>query len=1779
MMEEDVDMQGNHSASLSDGVDPGDNEEHATALSRALIKEEDQPDCGLFDDGAVRTTHGNGSLAHQEAKQLDNGQTEPLAQSGLHPSSSDVNPKKRKRPDTPSSRAVSPPWKLPTAEGPTTFTQEGKRRSARTNELPIDLKPGADERRHTRAEHHRAQEKQDARKPISNNAGTTSPATSRSTRGAATNGTFKAPAPKQQSQAHPQTQPQMHIRQTRRTSEVEEQSSVSTRARRNSQVTYGKRDRQTNIPSSPEVSHRRVKSGHLVKHLANPVNREAKQPAISDVPSTSPSSGFKLKLRGLREANREPPRTLNPLHTLQSDKVKHTSFAEFIQQDNVWDGEEDGPMTGKQAARTARSINRLVEESRPGGLLSEERSIMLSQPHKAEEPPHVYGHWQHVVAQALNFRQLLVREVRQHQESARKTANAASFALDGDRRFAKLKPKISREEWEAHQFAHQKKRYQQIVRDVQGSWGMVRKEVLKVLEKEQDAKRQTEGRKALDSMLDQSTSLLNQRRGRTSMSLASDDEDDAEYGSSATPMSRDVSTSRGPSRMSIVSTPALVGSDESAESDAVSDSENMSSSGDEDEEADENPDAILSIEELRAKYGDLPEQEPEPFTDEDEHDDMESPEQEMTNQEPGDDLQSFDESHEARSHREGSIDPADIALDDVDSALEEDEDQSSGSETEPESDEDENEATGDDEDGSGAEEEDEMGGLLGFFGKGTATKLKAEQARTIMHTAYAGSNTLDVVTDDAVMDTIASAAVGVVEPVADPSTDEWPATRDGVVAEDHPSLDTTGTRVDSSVDIVSETDKLADTVGVADGVPTPAATSVGDADTPSAEVVGADGSTSAETGDDSILPLKDSIMETDATSRSETPKALVARPASPFSASRPLTPKSGHSGQIDVSLLLRGTLREYQQNGLDWLAGLYLTGSNGILADEMGLGKTIQTIALFAHLAIHKKEWGPHLVVVPTSVMLNWEMEFKKFLPGFKVLTYYGSIAERKKLRFGWLNDDKWNVVITSYQLVVQDKQAFKKRRWHYLVLDEAHQIKNWQTQKWQSMLNMNTVARLLLTGTPLQNNLSELWSLFFFLMPGEGSGGQGFAELEQFQQAMKRPADQILNQGKQVLDEQARKQVTKLHEVLRPYLLRRLKADVEKQMPGKYEHVVYCKLSKRQRQLYDAFLGRADTRATLLGGNYVGVMHVLMELRKVCNHPDLFEERMVRTSFSMPRSPVRAYEPVDILIRKRLLAEEDARLNLEHLGLNVVHKESIAKQIVWRAEYLRADRPMADLVERATRKLTNDGPFSGGTVRSTQAFADRHLKAEALEQLNACQQTNLGRTSIVQRPAYGISMRQLLTVDRNAHPFSRQAMVRTFDKRDQALYFRDFAMNKTNFKISDLQMTFQRRADDMLDLVQKFSIATPNVVAHDLVELTLGQHGMLAAEVARARHLREQTVSPTLAMSGKLQPTHRQGVGIETRPDPFHETRIRQTIAFPDKRLLQYDCGKLQKLATLLRDLQAGGHRALIFTQMSRVLDILEIFLNFHGYRYLRLDGTTKVEHRQLLTEKYNSDPRILVFILSSRSGGLGINLTGADSVIFYDLDWNPAMDKQCQDRAHRIGQTRDVHIYKFVSEYTIEANILKKSNQKRLLDDVIIQKGEFTTDYFNRVTHKDALEGVLEDNEASKAMDMVLGDERQIDTALQSVEDKDDATAAKAAAKEAHDVEAEDEKEMEDEDSTGIDNKAGENPQGEKGHVDDYMFQSMYKDLAPQAEMLFKVKARDKVAARRARDRHRVR
>ena len=765
---------------------------------------------------------------------------------------------------------------------------------------------------------------------------------------------------------------------------------------------------------------------------------------------------------------------------------------------------------------------------------------------------------------------------------------------------------------------------------------------------------------------------------------------------------------------------------------------------------------------------------------------------------------------------------------------------------------------------------------------------------------------------------------------------------------------------------------------------------------------------------------------------------------------------------VPIPVLLKGKLRPYQKQGLNWLASLYNNGTNGILADEMGLGKTIQTISLLSYLACEKNVWGPHLIVVPTSVMLNWEMEFKRFAPGFKVLTYYGSPQQRKEKRKGWNTPDTFHVCITSYQLVVHDQPIFRRKKWKYMILDEAHNIKNFKSQRWKALLNFNTENRLLLTGTPLQNNIMELWSLLYFLMPtskeGQVSMPEGFADLMDFQQWFGKPVDKIIQQGGK--DNETKETVNKLHQVLRPYLLRRLKQDVEKQMPAKHEHVVYCRLSKRQRLLYDDFMSRAQTKETLASGNFLSIINCLMQLRKVCNHPDLFEVRPILTSFSEQKSVMTNYEMKNHLIKKLLRTDGQSKVNLEFLNLvgaltrfHLVNSYDLDTIGRLNASSI-FDETITDLKTKLKGKST------------TPSFDDLQLYYEFL--LNRENQNLL----------------EFMEFRKYVNDFACTKSTFISAGLTDILSFKRSKAHVQQLSSLGLIRTLSERCEDMHDIIERYAFVTPKAVCNNITELAF----------------------PADLRTELLYDSQNNIIA-----NPLHQVQVKSSIAFPDKSLLQYDCGKLQKLSNLLHELIPKGHRVLIFTQMSKVLDILELFLNFNGYTYMRLDGATKIEDRQLLTERFNNDSRVKCFILSTRAGGLGINLTGADTVIFYDSDWNPAIDKQCQDRCHRIGQTRDVHIYRFVSEYTIEANILKKAEQKKYLDNVVIQEGDFTTDYFSKVTVQELLGNVDGKEKDTQTLVQSNMKSRDFTKALEMAEDAEDAKAAEIAMKE-DDVDVED-------------------------------------------------------------------
>uniref|UniRef100_A0A8C9WU67 Snf2-related CREBBP activator protein n=1 Tax=Scleropages formosus TaxID=113540 RepID=A0A8C9WU67_SCLFO len=1075
-----------------------------------------------------------------------------------------------------------------------------------------------------------------------------------------------------------------------------------------------------------------------------------------------------------------------------------------------------------------------------------------------------------------------------------------------------------------------------------------------------------------------------------------------------------------------------------------------------------------------------------------------------------------------------------------------------------------------------------------------------------------------------------------------------------------------------------------------------------------------------------------------------------------------------------IPFLLHGTLREYQHIGLDWLVTMYEKKLNGILADEMGLGKTIQTIALLAHLACEKGNWGPHLIIVPTSVMLNWEMELKRWCPSFKILTYYGSQKERKLKRQGWTKPNAFHVCITSYKLVLQDHQAFRRKSWRYLILDEAQNIKNFKSQRWQSLLNFNSQRRLLLTGTPLQNSLMELWSLMHFLMP------HVFQSHREFKEWFSNPLTGMI-EGSQEYNEGL---VKRLHKVLRPFLLRRIKADVEKQMPKKYEHVVRCRLSKRQRFLYDDFMAQASTRETLASGHFMSVINILMQLRKVCNHPNLFDPRPIQSPFitapivfihsistlhglcrvsryqadifvprrkvtaqlvqeimdspdplprpkpvlpppTVPPSPLhpsgtttvtvctgagptsRPGAPVPLLtvrppavssappptaaftptpstaVTQRVLLSPDMQARLPSGEVvSIAQLASLAgrpvssqgsKPVTFQLQGNKLTLSGAPLHQGAAPQhrpiqgnvlhlvssggqhhlvgqqaqvamLQSVSQSGGGTVNSHPPVASSGLSTLTLP-LSSAQGTapspfimsssmvaSSGIVKIVVRPtatkegggvpamAVPPSPRPFPSPSSVLPPFSNasaslrppvpsmaphklcappssltavsgstatlntqlsqpvlkvlQGSPAAAEQGEQAALVNNICLKLRHFTSEILKLvcftnqynpyvlvTFQswlenkrkcqreERLSRILQVNERHCSAKPVYGCEVLDFLTFLPKPILSPlshpeaywvqskTLREAIHTTEERLqllrdvierfifvippveAPPISMHTCHPPpsmAHQQAMLSSTMSSKFapffrclHRIQCNMRTHFPDLRLIQYDCGKLQTLHSLLRRLKTGGHRVLIFTQMTRMLDVLEQFLNYHGHIYLRLDGSTRVEQRQALMERFNADQRIFCFILSTRSGGVGVNLTGADTVVFYDSDWNPTMDAQAQDRCHRIGQTRDVHIYRLISERTVEENILKKANQKRMLGDMAIEGGNFTTAFFKQQTIRelfDVSEGdkkeepnlpiqVEEDDPFNKQQTTIL------EQALCRAEDEEDIVAASQA------------------------------------------------------------------------------
>ncbi|XP_071878921.1 SWI/SNF-related, matrix-associated actin-dependent regulator of chromatin, subfamily a, containing DEAD/H box 1 [Bombus fervidus] len=519
-------------------------------------------------------------------------------------------------------------------------------------------------------------------------------------------------------------------------------------------------------------------------------------------------------------------------------------------------------------------------------------------------------------------------------------------------------------------------------------------------------------------------------------------------------------------------------------------------------------------------------------------------------------------------------------------------------------------------------------------------------------------------------------------------------------------------------------------------------------------------------------------------------------------------------------------LAPYQMVGLNWLAVMHTQNVNGILADEMGLGKTVQVIAFLTYLkeaGLRDEKDGPHLIVVPSSTMENWNNELERWSPGLKVVQYYGSQEERKEMRLGWRNGDldDVDVLLTTYNLISstpEERRLFRVMPIHYVVFDEAHMLKNMGTIRYENLVRINAKHRILLTGTPLQNNLLELMSLLIFVMPSLFAGKQ--ADLKSlFSKNPKVPS--VKKNSEQPLFEQ--EQVKNAKQIMRPFVLRRLKAEVLRDLPEKTERVIKCPMIEKQRKMYTnlvaEFSAEADQSTEVNG---IGMM---MQLRKLANHP--------------------------LLVR--------------------------------------------DYYNESKLKIIS----------------------------------------------------------------SRLAKEHSYKQKNPDYVFEDLQW-MSDYQINQLTRTYKSLA----------------------------------------------------------------GLGLPQE--------------------LISEAGKLKILDELLPKLKEEGHRVLIFSQFTMILDILEEYLTIRGRTYLRLDGSTPVTDRQYLINQYMEDESIFIFLLSTKAGGLGINLTAADTVIIHDIDFNPYNDKQAEDRCHRVGQKRPVSIIRLLSEATIEEGIYEIAQDKLHLEQQITGEEE---------------------------------------------------------------------------------------------------------------------------------------
>ncbi|KAG4424987.1 putative DNA helicase ino80 [Cadophora malorum] len=778
-------------------------------------------------------------------------------------------------------------------------------------------------------------------------------------------------------------------------------------------------------------------------------------------------------------------------------------------------------------------------------------------------------------------------------------------------------------------------------------------------------------------------------------------------------------------------------------------------------------------------------------------------------------------------------------------------------------------------------------------------------------------------------------------------------------------------------------------------------------------------------------------------------------------------------GDVDIEQpkMLNAQLKEYQLKGLNWLVNLYEQGINGILADEMGLGKTVQSISVMAYLAEKHGIWGPFLVVAPASTLHNWQQEITKFVPTLKVLPYWGTAADRKVLRKFWdrkhvtyTQDAPFHVLITSYQLVVSDVAYFQKMKWQYMILDEAQAIKSSSSSRWKSLLGFHCRNRLLLTGTPIQNNMQELWALLHFIMPSLFDSHDEFSEW--FSKDIESHA-----QSNTKLNED---QLKRLHMILKPFMLRRVKKHVQKELGDKIELDIFCDLTYRQRAYYGNLRNQISImdlieKATMGDDQDTGtLMNLVMQFRKVCNHPDLFQRAETTSPFSFGHFAETAS-----------FMREGPLINVAYSSRNLIEYE--LPRLVWR-QGGRLDMPGGDNEKAGFRGRYLDqlmNVFTPENIRANakenEAFSFLRFADSSVEEASTASQKDIFSRAVdlAKKPRRLAPMTIVYDEEEEKNFTPAQAMLQIVERNDRkplAEVTHEGYLNKLFNIAKDVF------ADSGLSRVEQ--CGRPAVTAPPIEVFCASRGAVIEKEnvlfnvpVRRALY-GPSPVEEKALITSKIPvpfwPT------TKMLPAPTSEKQRFTNIRVPSMRRFVTDSGKLAKLDELLFKLKEGGHRVLLYFQMTRMIDLMEEYLTYRNYKYCRLDGSTKLEDRRDTVHDFQTRPEIFIFLLSTRAGGLGINLTSADTVIFYDSDWNPTIDSQAMDRAHRLGQTRQVTVYRMITRGTIEERIRKRALQKEEVQKVVMTGGsgggvDFNTRSKENRT-KDIAMWLVDDDEAAE-------------------------------------------------------------------------------------------------------------